>query len=487
MAGILRAFAYFSSSSVIGSLTQVAKGKIAALLLGTAGLGIFNQLTTCFSLLHTIGGLGFYNGVVRHSAARIHDRDDEGFRQHISVNLFFLVSVSILVAGIAVTFSELISDYIFADGGNRSELVVLVSLGVPVAVAGQVYRAALNAGRHVRRIVVVRVAADVISVVLFWWLTDAFSVAGAVAGFLAMHGLFLIFSSLAVRREFGPILVMPRSRSSAQREISQNCNFGFAGLFNTSIGLLSNILIARMVIDQLGVESNGIVAVAIKVTTVYLGGLNAATGGYYYPQLVVAATEGRMEFEMNRTLELYFYFLPPVVATLMVGGKLLISVIFSADFAGASPLLLFLLPGDLFRTIRETLGMSFLVTGRIGTAVCCRSFQCVAYLIFSFVLLPVFGIVGVGVSYFGANCLAAVAVMLLVRRQSGYRISQTCRSAIIRGFGLVAASFVVVSLDLQVGIKWGATMLFLCVWVGFSLQAPEFSRIAKKTWAQLQQ
>jgi len=63
-----KAFAFFTGASIIGSFTQVIKGKITAVLLGTEGVGVLNQLTSLWSLFSAVASLGFYNGMLRHLA-----------------------------------------------------------------------------------------------------------------------------------------------------------------------------------------------------------------------------------------------------------------------------------------------------------------------------------------------------------------------------------------------------------------------------------
>ena len=63
-----RAFTALTGASAISMLAQLLRGKLAALFLGPAGVGIFNQLSLAWNIAQTIGGLGSFNGLIQHGA-----------------------------------------------------------------------------------------------------------------------------------------------------------------------------------------------------------------------------------------------------------------------------------------------------------------------------------------------------------------------------------------------------------------------------------
>jgi enterobacterial common antigen flippase len=485
MSGLLKAFTFFSSSSIIGSLTQVAKGKIAAVYLGPSGVGIFTQLTTFFRLSETIAGLGFYNGIVRHSAESIRSDDSSGLEKHISSNLFCLLVTATFLVGMFSLLRTEISRYLFGDDGHYERYVVLVALAVPIAVAGQVYRALLSAARHVKALVIVRIIADTTSVAVFFILTKTYSLEGAVLGFAALHTVFLFLTFFAVKRQFSTRIALPRISTAQWREVRKNTGYGMTGLASTSMGIFSSLIIARLVIDQYGAAANGVVAVATKITTVYLGGLNSASGSYYYPQLVAADSNRDMCQHMNASLSLYFYLLPPIVALLMLGGDFMIAGIFSSDFTAASTLLFLMLPGDLFRTVRETLAMSFFARQKLRTAVICRSIQSITFVIITFLLLPNAGITGVAIAYASSQLIGAVAVAVLTMKHFQFRFSRQCTSSVVRGLALaVSCSVVLVSVPSHLVGRLGAGIL-LCSWFTLSMRDSDFAAIVNKILGRL--
>jgi len=85
-----KSLALFTSAGFIGTLTQVVKGKLMAVLLGPTGVGIYSQLTSLFNLLFNLGSLGFRNGIIKRISVSIEDEDEVAYKAQYTSVLIFL-------------------------------------------------------------------------------------------------------------------------------------------------------------------------------------------------------------------------------------------------------------------------------------------------------------------------------------------------------------------------------------------------------------
>lgn len=275
-------------ASFIGSLTQIAKGKITAVTIGAAGVGVLNQVTTVWSLFAVIAGLGFYTGMVRHLAQNWNDNNTTRFRCHMSSSYLFLLCFALLVAAAGCFSSAAISTLVFADSGQHAGYICLALLSVPIFVMGQLYRAMLNASKSVPSLVKARIGADVASVIALAILIYPFGLKGAVLGYIALHLLFLLFGAFYTRKTLGPEYLLPSPGLFQWSEIRLNAGFGANGMAVVITGILTTLIISRAIIEGEGLAENGIYTMALKVATVYLGALSASAAGYYLPSLSAA-------------------------------------------------------------------------------------------------------------------------------------------------------------------------------------------------------
>ena len=485
MSGLARAIGLFTGSSVIGSLTQVVKGKLSALLLGAAGVGIVSQLTTMFSLVSVISGFGFYNGMARHMAQYWRKEEYEAFRTHMSSSACFLFASALFFSILGCIFSAEISETLFDDAGERRALVCIVLLATPFFVLSQVYRAMLNATRSVNWLVKARITADVLSVIalaVFLWL---FGIVGAILGFISLHVFFLATTMWATRKAVGLAYVAPKPTSFSRAEIRRNVGFGINGLIAVAIGIITTLIVSRWIITDLGAAENGLFAMAFKVGTVYLGGLSAAAGGYYFPTLAASETDEEMFGHVNETLNLYLFIIAPAVVVLMAGGDVMMYVLFSAEFVPAAALLLLMLPADLFRITAETAGLALIAKKRLVTSTGFYLIWACIYGGLAFYLMPQFGLAGVAMAYFISQLLNAIFLMGATRAVLGYRMSADCAAALVRGVLLVGYAAAALYFMDNRWLEYGLCSLGLIVWCAASMRDPYFKGLVSKSLKKL--
>jgi len=480
VSGLARAIGMFSGSSVIGALTQVAKGKLSALLLGAAGVGIVSQLTTMWSLFSVVSGFGFYNGMARHMAQHWSAKEYHAFRAHMSSSICLLFTSALTFSALGCIFSTELSHALFADKGAKAELVCLALLATPFFVMSQVYRAMLNATRSVNWLVRARITADVLSVgalALFIWL---FGLTGAVMGFISLHVLFLATTMWATKKALGIEYVTPDPRKFDAAQIRRNVGFGINGLLAVAIGIVATLLVSRWIIVDLGASQNGLFAMALKVGTVYLGGLSAAAGGYYFPTLAASKTDEEMFGHVNETLKLYLFIIAPAVVVLMTGGDILMQVLFSEEFVPAAMLLLLMLPADLFRITSETTGLALIAKKRLILSTSSYFAWACLYVWLALFLMPKFGILGAAAAYLISQFCNAVLLLCVTRLSLGYKMANDCAVAFLRGIALVASTAGFLWYLENRWIEYALCSVALAIWFAASMRDPYFRRLVTK-------
>ncbi|WP_325128608.1 oligosaccharide flippase family protein [Arenimonas sp.] len=467
-------------SSILGSLTQVLKGKISALVLGPAGVGVVNQLTLCFSLFLTASSLGVPNGIARNIAVHQREEDEEAIRAQLSSSFIFLAAVSLGFSGLGMLLSPLISDMLFDDGGGRANLVVLVLLGVPVGVAGLVYRSLLNGTRSVKQLTFARMAADVLSVAVFAALVVPFGIPGAALGLVSLHLLYLVLISWGARVAIGA-LSRPRLAAFRWQAVRMNMGFGIHGLVIAVLTIFSTLLVSRWIITDFGIAESGLFSVALKVTSVYLGGLYAAASGYYFASIARAQTPEELADQIDKAIALYMVIVPPIIVGLMAGGDLIVRILFSAEFLPVATILLVLLPGDVLRLVAETIGQAILARKHFVLSAGIMLAWTVCYMVLVKILMARYGLIGIALAYLVSHAGLMVAFLVAGRIVLGYlpRISSTLFA--IRGFALVGVTaFAVYGVDYW-PIKIAIGVVALAGWAVVSSFDPQFAAHARKS------
>lgn len=434
-----RAFGALTGASAVSMAAQLVRGKLAALLLGPAGVGVFNQLSVTWNLFQIGGSLGAFNGLVQHGSEALVADDHEGLRRLASTWTLLLAVMSCLFAAVGVLFAAPLSNLLLNDGGRHAGLVSLILLSIPFGVTSQVYRSLLSASRAVGQLVKAQIFSDLGAAVIFVALIFPLGLRGAVLGFMGAHLLFFLLAAAGVRKVIGPGYVVPRPRNFSWSLVRRNVGFGASGIMMIALSNLSVLLVSRMIISSLGIEASGIFSNAWRIASVYLGAVTATAISYYLPTLTRSATNEAMGGEVNATLRFYLYLLPPVMAGIMAGGEPIVWLILSSKFLAVAPLLLAFVPAELLRIMAETIGMSLLARKKIRLFTLNYVITAVTFVGAAFLLLPSVGLAGAALAYGLANVVYVGLAWFLVRTELSFRLEAATIRALIAASSLLAA------------------------------------------------
>ena len=302
-----KALALFGAGSIIGTVTQVVKGKLGAILLGVEGVGVLNQLTNAWGLLYTLSGLGLYNNIVRELSIAYSENNSEALNRQLSTSLLFLTAFSLTTTGIAVAFPSFISNILFADGGERSWLVALIFWSVPFAVVSQIYAGLFNASRMVRLVVGIQVVSDLIGMILFVILVFFGQMWGAIFAFGLSNVIKLIVQIISVQRNSDIALLRSFTAVFSTSELKGGWGYGFSGLLLVSTGIFATTVVSRWIIENVGTQANGLFSVAWKVCSLYFGAIYASASGYYYPSLSAAKSQGELISKITEAVTIHVF------------------------------------------------------------------------------------------------------------------------------------------------------------------------------------
>ncbi|MEQ1594215.1 MAG: oligosaccharide flippase family protein [Casimicrobium sp.] len=479
MSKFARALAAFGAGSVVGTLTQVVKGKVGAVALGVEGVGVFTQLTNAWSLLYTVSGLGYYNGIVRQMSRSNVGADDIELNRHLVTALVFLTSFSVLMTSAAGLLSSHLSQLLFNDGGARASLVAMALCSVPVAIATQTYAGLASAKQLVKQIVTVQVVSDLASLALFVVLVQYSGLSGAVLSFGLSNLLKLVVQIWFVSKKVTIAPVRLWYTHFRLASIRENFAFGMSGLLLVTLSLLSTIAVSRWIVLELGVYSSGLYAVAWRVSSLYFGVLYASASGYYFPLLAAKTSSEQITALINEACSAYMYALAPIAICLIVGAQELLVALFSAEFAAAAALLILFVCGDIFRVSAETIGLSLLAQERVRAYSVTYVLWLLVFLGAGWMCVSRFGLVGLGYAYVGSHCLNFLVVLATVNRMLSVGLSTpTLRAISVSVFLSLASALVSSHSEVAVRYLFGAVAL-MC-WFSVAWLDPTFQNLVRR-------
>ncbi len=432
---ILKSTSIIGGASVLNIGIGLVRTKIAAVLLGPAGVGLIGLFNNLIGTASTLAGLGFSTVGTRQIA------EASGRGDHVAMGaarraLLWGTLILALIGGAAVFgFRRSLATYVL-DDSRLFARVGWLGIGVALTVVAGSQGALLNGMRRIGDIARVRVYSAVLSTVVGCAAIVLWGEAAIITFVLAAPTGSFLFGRLFVARL--PAIQAPPSELKALcsqwRVLSRlGAAFMLAGLVANAGQLVVRSLVQR----ELGAAQLGHFQAAWAISMTYLGLILSAMGTDYYPRLTEAIHEPREANRMvNEQTEVALLLAAPILLAMLGLAPWVIELLYSSRFSEAASILRWHVLGDLLKIASWPLGFVILAAGDGRTYLLSELTAMVAFVALVKLGLPLFGIVVTGAAFVCMYFLYLPLVYVLARRRTGFRWTST----VARQLAALAAS-----------------------------------------------
>jgi len=470
---ILRSSSIIGGASVVNIALGLLRIKVAALLLGPAGVGLIGLLTNLTGTASAVAGLGVGNVGTRQIAEAV-GRDDAAAMAAARRALFWGSLVLALLGAVGFWLLRgVLAVRILGDASLTGEVGWLaLVVGLTVAAASQT--ALLNGMRQIGDLARASVFSALLSTLLgigalmLWGRGGlmAFLIAAPLATFLLGHVYVCRLPKVQAPRT--PFAVLTGQWRNLAR---LGAAFMVAGLAVT----LGQLLVRSLLQQQLGADALGYFQAAATISMTYIGFVLTAMGTDYYPRLTAAihdhAAVNRM---VNEQTEVALLLAGPVFLAMMGLAPWVIKLLYSQSFHSAAEVLGWQILGDILKVASWPLGFIILAAGNGRTYMLTETLAVSVFVILTWLGLPLLGVVATGTAFVGMYMFYLPMVYWLAWYKTEFRWMATVWW-LLGGLMLGAATVLVAA-------KWSATtsaVVGLILSVGFGLYS--FSRLVQKT------
>lgn len=357
------AVAYWAGTGVtlIGSLVR---GKVAALILGTAGLGVTSQLAMFSALVAAVAALGLGTGGVKLIAGARARNDDDEIRRLVSFLIWGPTAVGVLLLIVVAGAARPLASMLLQDSGYAG-YVVLGALAVPLSLMLTSFQLVMQAFERAYRLAVnsvitaVLVTAAVVPLTMVWGLRGAvIAVPLSAAGTLAV---FCIREPWVLRLAARPRRVGATSR----RALSVLAG---ASMVASVLALASDTVLRANAVHLLGIDRIGLYQPVQVLSSVVLTQMAGVLSLVLLPRLSFQLGRGTSD-DMLQTLtkaaQASVVFIVPIMLLMMALRDVFIVVLFDTAFLGISGVLAVQLVAELPRFAAYALGSALLPAGLV--------------------------------------------------------------------------------------------------------------------------
>ena len=436
---ILKTSALLGGSSVVNVILGIIRTKVLALQLGPALFGVMGLYTTLTAMISSVTSLGIGQSAVRDIAAAAGSGDELRMARTTLVfrRIVWITGLFGLLVTVALAYPA--SGWTF---GNHHHVwaIALLSLTVLFAefTAGQT--ALLQGLRRIRDLSAMNVLGAILSTVLSIPLLLRFRERGIIPFLLAVAAGQLAISWWYARRvKVVPVKVTWRETYEQSREMT---SLGVAFVVS-ALAVSGSTYLIRLLIRRFAGEAGvGLYQSAFAICSIYVGFVLQAMAGDYYPRLSAVANDAPKRNQLvNEQAEMAVLLATPGLVAALVFSDLLIWLLYSNRFAGASDILRWQVLGLLGRIISWPLGFILLARGDKAAFLWSEIAASLLHVALVGAGVAWFGTAGAGAAFAGLYLVYVGLVLWIVRARHEYAWRSSTRNLVMLGTVLVLVAF----------------------------------------------
>jgi PST family polysaccharide transporter len=404
---IFKTSAMTGAMSIVTMVAALLRGKVMAMCLGPAGVGLSGILNQVVALESQVLALGLPTVVVKSVAGA--DVEARPKVESVIARLALALCVFGLVLGLVL--SPLVAVATFKSF-EHLPLVIAASLAVPAAILTSIWCAVIQGRGEVgflaRSQAAFAVVSALVAVPLIWY------------GGLAGLGVSVVLAALI------PVAGLwsrrPRHLTAASDDKGIRDSLVRAGL-----SIIATIAIAQVaayatrlvVVNQLGVFEAGLYQAALAVSGGLPGFVFSAMALDYYPRISAAKDGEEMARVTNMQVQASMVIATPLFVGMIVFGGQLLDFYYTEEFLGATELMAWMTASVAFRVISWPAGYWLVAKATPKEYLLIEGPAALLAPLATIGLLPLAGLAGAGLAMVLSALVYALVIITFMRRRGG--------------------------------------------------------------------
>lgn len=349
----------FGVSQFIKIAVKLISNKVAAIFLGTAGIGMIGLLENILALIQGFTSLGIASSSVREVA--VLDGDSKKEKRLLKVLYHWAIITGFLGFLVAIIFSNYINKAVFE---NENHLVWVLALSVYFIFSAltSIRLSVLQAKKQVSKIVQFHIVSAVITAILAITLYYFFQEEGIIPVFI-FSSLFQFLLSFYLTRNIQISSEKIRFKEVVNEGMPM-IKLGMLLSISAIFGQICFYIIRWFLKEKYSFDTLGIYQVSNTLLVGYLGLVFSAMANDYYPRLCNFENDtNRFNDLVNDQTEMALLLVVPAILMLYLIAPFLIELLYSKDFLNVLEVLKFGLFAIVLKAIVWPIGFIPLIKG----------------------------------------------------------------------------------------------------------------------------
>jgi len=390
--------AYLASTRIVQFFAGIIRSKINAVLLGTVGVGIVNQLTLLSSKMAEFTLLSMSEAVVKQIAE---NNDSERINSIVAASLksyMILVFTFMFISGFSFyIFSDQLTNYVLGDEKYKAYFYIAL-FSFPLLIINSIPFAILKGFKDVASISKARIVIILANLFVFVPIVYLYKLQGAVVFIPISYAITLIANYYYVHknhlRRLGLnffVIIKTKFNRAFSKEILL---FSGVGLFIGTYGIFSEFTCRFIVIENLGVDKIGLYSPVIRWAGLFTGFIIPSFSTYLYPRFAETKSNKEISGILNDAIRLGTFALIPLLFLAISFRYFFIPLLYSKDFIEAGNYLPYHFIGVVFYVWWYTFTQAMTPTGHIMFHAIFYAIYMTIDMLVTYLAVPYYGLFG---------------------------------------------------------------------------------------------
>ena len=417
---ILRSSSIIGGASVVNILIGLLRTKVAAVVLGPAGIGLIGLLSNLMATAATVAAVG--SGVVgtRQIAAANATNDEVTLATSRRALFWGTLALAVLGSFLFWLLRDVLATQVLGDA-SLSRTAGWLALGVGLSVAAGSQSALLNGMRRIgdlaRTSVLSALLGTIVGVpVLLHWREQG------LLAYLLLTPISTFLVGYWYTSRLPGIGRAPLVWSDLRREWGSLARLGMPVMLAGLVALAGQLFIRTTVQHELGLDALGHFEAAWVISMTYAGFVLRAMGTDFYPRLTAVihdpAAANRL---VNEQSEAALMLAGPVLLAMLGLAPWVVQLLYSNEFAETAGILRWQIIGDIFKVACFPLGYIILAAGEGRTFLLSDTVSVGVFVLAVWIGVPILGLPATGIAFLLMYMVNLPIVFWLARRRSGFR------------------------------------------------------------------
>lgn len=444
---ILKAISLFSGVQGLNILLNIGRAKLAAMLLGPAGIGLNAIYNEARELIHTSTNVGMDTSGVREISRAFGERDKEGGeeRLHEAVTLTRSWSLLFALAGVLVTFllAEPLSWMTFSDGGHAGGYRMLsLAVGFSTLTCGElVVLRGIQRLKALATVSVMHVVAGIVTTipVYYFW-----GIEGVAAALVLMTGTMAVLTMAFSYRIERPRFNFRRDSLAKGRTMLV---IGFSFVLSGFVASGSKLAVQSYINSHGSLDMVGLYNAGLTLTLTYAGVVFASLDTDFFPRLSSIFQDlAQRRTTICRQMEMGLLLIFPTVISAMFAMPLIVPVLFSSEFNAVVPMAQIASIGLLFRALYIPAALIPLAAGESKMYLILQGVSYISFVPALMIGYELGGVTGTGVGLLVNHTMDIIVNLICAKWR--YKVS------IDRRLAMMLAAFTVYTVACYAAAQW---------------------------------